>query len=70
LRVRGCPGTPRIADEPQDGFFLLHRPLPGEEGIIDAPDKAFDAGRRRRTVHQLQKRLAGTPPFSDKVLHR
>ena len=70
MRVRGRPSTPRIADELQDGFFLLHRPLAGEESVIDAPDKAFDAGRRRCTVYQLQKRLSGTPPFSDKVLQR
>jgi len=70
LRTRGCPGASDIAQQPQDGFLLLHRPFLGEVDIIDTPDKAFNVRRRRGMVNKLQKRLSRQSPFSDKVLQR
>jgi hypothetical protein len=70
LTTRPCPGASDIPQQPQDGFPLLYRPLPGEVDVIDTPDKAFNVRRQYDTVNKLQKRLSGQPPFSDKILYR
>ena len=68
MGIGGRPGAPCITDKPQDGSFFLYCPLPREVDVIDAPDKAFDAGRRRGAANKLQKCLSGSSPFSDEVL--